>query len=74
MTESLKLLVPIFLTATLTLVGWMSLEVVTHKSDIAVINERISTIQSDISTIKEDLHTLVTAKINNNEVEFIVKN
>ncbi len=52
----------------------MSLEVVTHKSDIAVINERISSIQTDISTIKEDLHTLVTAKINNNEVEFIVKN
>ena len=42
MTESWKLLEPIFLTATLTLVGWMSLEVVTHKSDIALARESLA--------------------------------
>ena len=65
---------PIFLTAVLALVGWMSLETVSHKTDIAVVNEKVSSIQEDIAMIRKDIHTLATATNKNEKVDFIVKN
>ena len=74
MTKHWTKIEPIFLSAVLALVGWMSLETVSHKTDIAVVKEKVSSIQEDIAMIRKDIHTLVTATIKNEKVDFIVKN
>lgn len=58
-----KILEPILLSAVLMLMGWICFETVNHKTDIAVVKEKVVTIQKDIETIKKDIHTLTTVNI-----------
>ena len=74
MTEHWKIIEPIFLSAVLMLVGWICFETVNHKTDIAVVKEKVNTIQSDISEIKTDIHKMATANIIENHDGLAQKN
>ena len=63
MTKHWTKIEPIFLSAVLMLVGWICFETVNHKTDIAVVKEKVNTIQADISEIKNDIHKMATASI-----------
>ena len=52
MTKHWTKIEPIFLSAVLMLVGWICFETVNHKTDIAVVKEKVNTIQQDISEIQ----------------------
>jgi hypothetical protein len=74
MTEHWKIIEPIFLSAVLMLVGWICFETVNHKTDIAVVKEKVNTIQADISEIKTDIHKMATANIIENHDGLAQKN
>ena len=47
MTKHWTKIEPIFLSAVLMLVGWICFETVNHKTDIAVVKEKVNTIQQE---------------------------
>ena len=74
MTKHWTKIEPIFLSAVLMLVGWICFETVNHKTDIAVVKEKVNTIQQDISEIKTDIHKMATAVIEDNTESIAQKN
>ncbi len=74
MTKHWTKIEPIFLSAVLMLVGWICFETVNHKTDIAVVKEKVNTIQEDISEIKTDIHKMATAAIEDNTESIAQKN
>ena len=74
MTKHWTKIEPIFLSAVLMFVGWICFETVNHKTDIAVVKEKVNTIQQDISEIKTDIHKMATASIEDNTESIAQKN